>query len=499
MQDLKELVFILKRFQLKLLNPNGQQVERSSMLGQLYDALDKNRIDTDEQAETLLYPDKKSGSKYRQLKSVLRERMLNAIASFDPEGMNMSDYQKAYYECHKEWLVVKILSGQNANTAALSLATKLLKEVEFYEFSLLAVDIAAYLRFQYGLRESNDKKFNEYHHIYVFQQSVYEAECKAEEYYTFLMVKQVNNRSAKEEVALLAENQYDLISPFLSKFNTYKLHLYGRLIGLHRFTARNKYEEALAYCLETVAFFQQKKYEAQVPIQIFSYQMLICHIQLRQFEEGDKVAGVCMNFSNEGTFNWFKYKELYLQLSFHADRFDRGAEILQEVLAHPRFQFLPDNAKEIWRIYESYAYFLFEQGKLQGLKKNSFKLGKFINDTPIFSKDKAGLNIAIIIIKYLYLLQQRKLGQLLDEAEAIEHYCYRYLRNKNTLRSYYFIRMLLQIPTGQFDVEQINKKTIKYQRLLAENPISIANQIYEIEIVPYEILWQLALESVQRK
>ena len=130
MQDLKELVYILKRFQLKLLNPNGQQVERSSMLGQLYDALDNSGINTDEEAEALLYPDKKSGSKFRQLKSVLRDRMLNSIAAFDPAGLDMSDYQKAYYACHKEWLVVKILSGQNANTAALSLALRLLKQLK---------------------------------------------------------------------------------------------------------------------------------------------------------------------------------------------------------------------------------------------------------------------------------------------------------------------------------------------------------------------------------
>lgn len=498
MQDLKELVYILKRFQLKLLNPNGQQVERSSMLGQLYDALDNSGINTDEEAEALLYPDKKSGSKFRQLKSVLRDRMLNSIAAFDPAGLDMSDYQKAYYACHKEWLVVKILSGQNANTAALSLALRLLKQVELYEFSLLAMDIAAYLRFQYGLRESNDKKFREFHRIHEHHRSVYDAECKAEEFYTFLMVKQVNNRSAKEEVALLAASQYDDIEPLLSQFNSYRLHLYGRLVGLHRFTARNMYEEALSYCEEAVDFFQQKQYEAQVPVQIFSYQMLICHIQLRQFEKGNEIAELCMQFSNEGTFNWFKYKELYLQLSFHSDRFDRGAEILTEVLDHPRFQFLPDNAKEVWRIYESYAYFLSEQGKLKGLKKNTFKLGKFINGTPIFSKDKAGLNIAIIIIKFLYLLQQKKLGQLLDEVEAIEHYGYRYLRNKNTIRSYYFLRMLLQIPLGQFDVEEIEKKVHKYRELLAENPISIANQIYEIEIVPYEVLWQLAMESVKK-
>lgn len=498
MQDLKELVYILKRFQLKLISPQGLQVDKQSMLGQLYEALEQDRIATDEEAEALLYPEKQSGSKYRQLKSVLRERMLHTVASFEPEGQDLSDYQKAYYESHKKWLVIKILSGQNANTAALSLATRLFKQVVYYEFSLLAVDIAAYLRLQYGLRESNDKKFQEYHRLHGLHQAIHDAECRAEEYYTFLMVKQVNSRSAKEEVGRLADTYYQQVGPYLEQFDTYKLHLYGRLIGLQRFTARNRYAEALDYCREALDFFKQKKYEARVPLQIFSYQILICHIQLRQFEEGNAVAAMCMKYSNEGTFNWFKYKELYLQLSFHTHQFDRCAETLKAVTNHPRFQFLPDNAREIWLIYESYAYYLAEHGLIPGLRRDTFKVARFVNATPIYAKDKSGLNIAIMIIKILYLLQQQKMEQVLDESEAIEQYCFRYLRNRQTIRSYYFIRMLLQIPRiKNNDTPEIRRKINKYLLELMETPINIANQIYEIELVPYETLWQLAMTALE--
>jgi hypothetical protein len=56
----------------------------------------------------------------------------------------LTDYQKAYYECHRLWLiVVKILTGQNANKAAMGLAVKLLKQTERFDFTLLTMDIAS--------------------------------------------------------------------------------------------------------------------------------------------------------------------------------------------------------------------------------------------------------------------------------------------------------------------------------------------------------------------
>lgn len=188
----------------------------------------------------------------------------------------------------------------------------------------------------------------------MFEESrrIYEAECLAEEYYTRLMARTVNNRSAKADQASLAAQYFDEMRPYLEKYTSFRLQMYGHLIGLMRFTSVNDYTPVLPYCDEVIRFFRAKPYEARVPLQIFNYQKLICHIQLRQFEEGAEVAEYCLGIMYEGTFNWFKYMELYIQLSFHTGQYDRGAQLLIKVTEHPRFEFLPEHAKETWRIYE---------------------------------------------------------------------------------------------------------------------------------------------------
>lgn len=493
MQDLKEIILLL--IQHSIYPFKG--AEAKSKLLALWDGIAKGKFSTDEAAAKALYDESFEGSKYRKLKSDFRERVLDAVLEIDGNQKSYSDYQKAYYECHRQWTVVRILTGQNANAAALSVATRLLRQAEKFDFTLLAMDIASYLRTQYGLRESNDKKFREANEVFEKHRKTYDAENQAEALYTTLIVRYVNNRSAQADVSSLATEYWEQIHPFMEQHSTYKLQMYGYMIGLMRHTAANDHAQALIACNEALQFFKGRAYEPRVPLQIFYYQRLICNIQLRQFEEGQASADYCLKIMQEGTFNWFKYRELYLQLSLHTGEFARAAELLYETLHHARFEFLPENVKEIWRIYEAFVHYLVLTGKAPAkANEQKFKLAKFINDTPIFSKDKSGINIAIIVVKMLLMLQERKFAQMLDEVEAVEQYCYRHLRGDNAQRSYYFLKMLLHVPTSGFDPVVSAVKAERYLQKLKETPLQVANQTHEIEVIPYEMLWDIAIESL---
>ncbi|MBK7936603.1 MAG: hypothetical protein IPJ82_05725 [Lewinellaceae bacterium] len=499
MQGLKELVLLLQRHNIHPLKHLSGTGEGKSKLLAFYDGIIRNKFNSDEEAAIALYKEEGGGSKYRKLKSDLRERLLDAVININTELEHYSDYQKAYYDCHKQWVMVRFLTGQNANTAALALANRLLRQSEKFDFTLLCMDIASYLRIQYGLRESNDKRFKEANQLFDQYRKLYDAECLAEELYSTLVVRTVNNRSAQDEVHRLAIEYYERIEPLLHEYHSYKLNMYGYMIGLMLYTTVNDYEEALKYCEKAIDFFNKRPYEARVPLQIFYYQHLIGNIHLRRFEEGRKSVQHCIRLMEDGTFNWFKFKELNLLLLLHIKQYEQAAEVLLGTLEHPRFEFLPENARELWRIYEPYVYYLTTLGKIKSPLKNKFKLAKFINEVPIFSKDKSGMNIAILVIKILIQLQEHKYSRVLDEVEATEQYCYRHLRGEDTQRSYNFLKMLLQIPMGQFDKNTVVPKAERYLEKIKAIPLQLANQTHEIEIIPYEDLWDYALESLETR
>ena len=501
MQDIKEIILILNQnnvFPFLYLEEDEETAAGSKLLA-LYKGFSEGVFHTDEDARLAIYGPEKPEATYRKLKSDLREKLFESVININTEQSVFSDYQKAYYQCHRHWVIVRILTGMNANTSAMSLATKLLKQADKFNFTLLCMDITSYLRIQYGLRESNDKKFLEADQQFRDYRELYDSECLAEQLYTHLIVKHVNNRSAHEEVHQLSGAYMERLKPLLASQKSYKLQMYGYLVGLLHYTSMNDYEGALEYSKMAIDFYEQRPYEARVPLQIFYYQNLICNIQLRRFDAGEQAARQCLKFMKEGMFNWFKYQELFLHLSLHTGEFKRASDTLYQILNHPRFPFLPDNVKELWGIYEAYIHYLYLFGKVNHPLAGKFKLSRFISNTFIFQKDKGGVNVAIIIIRLLILLKERKLDILLDEYDAINQYCYRHLRGENTKRSFAMIKMLLTAPMAQYDADEIEKKVVKLKSRLKESPFQLDNQTHEIEIIPYELLWQMAMDDLRQR
>ena len=498
MQDLREIILLLNKHNIHPLKYMGSVGDGKSKMLALYEGIARDKFTSDEIATNVLYETSGDSSSYRKLKSDLREKLLDAVLQINTDMEHYTDYQRAYYNCHKQWVTVRYLTGQNANMAALALANRLLRQAEKYDFTILCMDIASYLRTQYGLRESNDKRFREANQLFEYYQKIYLAESLAEELYTTLIVRVVNNRSPQEEIYSTAVEYYERIEPDLQQHQSYKLNMYGYMIGLMRYTTVSDHVQALLYCEQALQFFQSRPYVAQVPLQIFNYQHLMSNIHLERFDEAIRSAQLYLPLMQEGTFNWFKFKELYLLLLLRIQQYPEAAEVLASAFDHTRFEFLPDNAKELWRIYESYLYYLSKLPKLNfSLKGKTFKLARFINEVPIFSKDKSGMNVAVLIVKFLLLLLEHKYSRMLDEVEAAEQYIYRHLRGANTQRSYFFLKMLLQIPLSSFDAKIAVVRAERFLEKLKAIPLQLANQTHEVEIVPYEDLWQYALDSIQ--
>ena len=110
-----------------------------------------------------------------------------------------------------------------------------------------------------------------------------------------------------------------------------------------------------------------------------------------------------------------------------------------------------------------------------------------------------GSNITILILHILLLLEQKKYGEIIDRVESIKMYAHRYLRKGNTFRSDCFIKMLMQLPAASFHKAAVIRKAEKYLRRLEgeDGQAQVSNP--EVEIIPYELLWEYVLESLQNK
>lgn len=494
MDILREIAYVLQKNGLHPAMPTAPLVEKGSRMAVFYDDLLKGEFLSDEDAAYKLYGDKQA-SGYRKMKSDLLGRLTSNLIYVHPDQSHFTDYQKAYYICHQQWVAIKILIGQNANRSAMTLASKLLKQAQQYEFTLLVMDIASYLRIQYSIRESNDKKYKQLSATFDYYLKLYEAEAKAEQIYTTLSVQIANSYSNNSAVYQAAIQGHNLLKPALEKYDGIKLHLYGRLVQFMSYKMAHDYKNALECCEEGIAFFKAKPYQANAPLQIFLYEQLVCQVQLRQFQEGKHTIATGLALLEEGSFNWFKFQEIAFKLYLHAGQFQEAVHLFIDTVSHQRFRYLPENIREVWSIYELYVHFLEEAHLLSDIaKKWKFNGTVFLNETPIYSKDKEGLNIAIIVANFLILLAEGEKTLLIDRAEVIEQYAYRHMKSIHTRRSVLFFKMLTQVVSGRFERTQVEKKAEKHLNGLLKIPLDVANQTFEIEVIPYEMLWELVLK-----
>ena len=339
MQDLKELVYIVTRNRLKTIEIIGDATDAPSRVTDFYDALVEGKFETDDEAAAYFYEGDKQHSGYQKLRGNLKSRLINSLFFIDTKDNDVSERERAYYQSYREWAAAKILFSKNASHAATSLCHKILKTAKRYEFTELAVDITRTLRLHYGTREANIKKFEQYNEQFKAYERVWHMENLAEELYADLTISYIHSRLDKMALHETAMEYYSrLRQEATSPDASYHLYLGASMLEISIYTSINDYESAIGVCKKSIAFFQEKPYAAKIPLQIYYYQLMVCHIQLKKYEAGKEDSEKCLSYLEEGTYNWFKYRELYMLLSLHTSQYQEAYRIFMETIEHPKFR-----------------------------------------------------------------------------------------------------------------------------------------------------------------
>ncbi len=504
MEELQELAYILTKHKTRSIEIIGDDSKQyDSKLYHLYQAIKNGDVKNDAQAVFAIYGEKKISGKYRNLKHELKKRLFNTVLFIDTNSQKSKD--EVYYQCWKEWAACRILVEKSARKVAIKLAERILKKCVQYEFHELVISISILLRSHYALREKNKEKFEYYDSLYNFSKKQEKYKNLAHKYYMKLILDYATESvTANPLIEDDAKKYYQELSNLKNKTNNLKFHYYLFQIQLIGAMGIFDYKRAKDICTEAISFLHHSNgFDFEGGIRNILLNKLVCHIQLKEFEEGIITASECKNFVSEGTFNWFKTNEYLFMLSIHTTNYQDAYEIYHANISHPRFKTYKV-LHETWLLYRIYLHFLFLVGKITPLKKdksfNTIRLGKFLNDVPSFSKDKHGMNIPVLIAQMAFLILQRKYDAAAERIDALNKYCDRYLKTNNpNFRCNCFIKMLLQIPISGFHRTGVKRRAHRYLEKLKTIDINFSNQAHEVEILPFEIMWELILDSLQNK
>ncbi len=468
----------------------------------LYDGIEQGKFRSDEAASQALYGKEANHPAYKKLKARLEKRLINTLFFIDADKLGFDEYARVYYDCRKEKEAAIILIGRQSKTAGVLLAKKTLRKALKYKFSEIIFSLCHALMGYYGTIAGDRRKYEKYNKLAKHALESLRLEARVKEYYERLVIHSVRSHATRYEVEKTAVEYVTEIKNYLGQFQSYDFNRYAYYLITLRYQLVNDYENLLRTCSEAIRFFSSRKEYPKKVLFPFMIRQLMCQIQLKDFVNGKSTAEQSLNLVDEGSINWFSMLQYYIILSFHAGDYLKAYELIRLAMSSPQISWLPDSALENWQLYEAYIRFFIQSNKLtikdEPPTTSKFKLSRFLNNVPTFSMDKRGYNIPVLIIQLLFLLLQKKYGVVIDKAEALHAYCHRYLRRDDTFRSNCFIKMLLMLPKANFHKENVIRKTTKLKQRLDSMPLEIARQSGEIELVPYEILWEMALEILEK-
>lgn len=505
MEVLRDLLSIVTRNKLKHLRVIGQSSvnTQENKLDELYEYLISRKGCSDFDAAQLAYQSEPSDARYRKLKTTLTYRLVDLLFLIDSNQPKYQEHGTAFQHANKYLAAAQILMARSAWQAARHLFLKALDIAQANEFTDIALQCLKQLRNHYGLMEGDSRKYRKYDQQFKEALELQQAEIEVEEFYILLGRREFGRRGKRKKLHQQAVDICRKVDPLLERFDSARLHYHGRLLRVIRHMSDYNYRAAGEVCREALAFFESKPFRYRIGISSFTNNLLVCCTQLQQFDEGWRIFSNYSNLYPEGHFNWYNNRQMYLMLCMHTGRYQEAYQTFSQAVDHFRFSRLPARGREKWKIFEAYIHYLVAVGQVEPASTDTrfskFRLGRFLNEVPVFSKDKRGYNIPILIAQTLFLILQKRYQNALDRVEALDKYCSRYLRKDVHFRSNCFIRMLMQVPISGFHRAAVERRAASYLEKLKSVPLEVADQPHEVEIIPYEELWTFVLASLELK
>lgn len=224
---------------------------------------------------------------------------------------------------------------------------------------------------------------------------------------------------------------------------------------------------------------------------------------LGEFEKGMKVVEVLYLHAKPGSINWIKLVEDEIFFCIRNREYQAAYVAATRVTREQIVRKLPDETRQLWEVIDAFLYFLIICGKVdvdgQRPRFTRFRLTRFLNSVPGYAKEKRGMNIQILAIHTMFLIVLKRYDEAIDRVEALEKYCSRYLRNNEQLRSNCFIKMLTSVVKGNFHEVAAQRHAKPYWERLKETAPDLVDQAGNLEIIPYEELWEILLKYLGTK
>ena len=432
-------------------------------------------------------------SHFNKLKNELKNALCTDIIT-NPSTWADNEQKLLYDYCYKAFAAYKILLGSSSREAAMERAGALLPKLSTLEIHGLIFIVALDLHFHYSSMKIVPKLAKKYAMIIEEQADFIRVEAIVRICYGKAGMLCNNRSSFPPSVVRELQEMETKCRPYLSLGSTSLNRIIYDIIAV-RYIVAYDYENIVKHCDEALDSFaaEHPNYNA-LCFDFFAKKIpaLVC---MGELEKAKRIAREAGKMMPVGAINWQVVLIRRIVICLHMADYQEAYDLFK---AHSKYTCTYQILVEYWKIIEGFLYFLILAGRIQQYSEERFMLGKFLNEVPIYSRDKAGNNINILLIQILLQMHRGEYGKIIDRVESLREYARNYTRNPETKRANLFINMILKMEAASFHRAGTERRTKGLLKKLHATPLSLAQNL-SIEIIPYPVLWTEILEMLENK
>ncbi|QCR21705.1 hypothetical protein [Pontibacter sp. SGAir0037] len=454
--------------------------------------LENGEFVSDYEAAQYFYRSDNNDVKYKMLKHRLKKKLYNKLFFVDFSKVKSKPFYEKEHECISLLLQARVLLRQNENELSSIIAKKAYNIAVEYDFTSFKAE-ALELILTWLTEKGDLKKFKitdkELRNVY----QLISLEREAVGIYQLVMIN--TKKSIKSRKAFLpqlpslisrTEQIWDQTKAYMA-FNSY----YRLFLLFNEF--EGSFDKVIDLAIQAEEWLKEGKINThRFDSRYNKFILVYSHLRAKNYEKGLEYAEQYLDEFDSRSRNWFAYMENYFLLALHARKYQIALNLLFRVNSNPSMSEITNAAKERWMLYRSYLDLVFPNQHMPQ------SISAFLSALPEYSKDKQGFNVAILIYQFILYLNKADIEGLIYRIESLKKYILTHLKDNFSLRSRLFLKLLMLTVTENYDPKQCRiKGQSLYQRL--QHTPSPGDAYAEIEIIPYEYLWEHILSILEKK
>jgi len=296
------------------------------------------------------------------------------------------------------------------------------------------------LELLYSNIQINKAKRNKYKAKTVAYRRYYDNECQVQSVYADLAFCIQKKEPTEHIPAAIAELHQ--ISKNNEQFR-FRLYYYSLQNLYHRY--KGDHQSLIQTSKEAIRFFEHQNNPALPYITKWSFyfQVIPYYLSAGRYAEAESNLNRCMNYPEEGSYNWHLTLLLKVVLGFSSRKPSIAVQAYRQ--AHSiAASFKSVLIDQRWAIIHAYLCLLHKFNVIHF--PDEFRLYRFLN----ISTSNPSIKTSMLVLELLHLFMDDKKKAFMVSAENIENHIQQHLRGPNLHRPKFFLRMLRSLDSADY-------------------------------------------------